>query len=169
MTTSTTVQIGEGIELKVDSNGAQQWFKDGKLHREGDQPACIWADGTKKWFKEGKLHREGDQPAIVRSNGKKYWYKGGKLHREGDQPAIIYSDGTKEWWKEGKLHREGDQPAFICADGTKKWYKEGVEYTPSVKSVEEKKLTDESVFDENKRLKEEVARLKKMIVELVRA
>ena len=91
MTTITTVQISEGIELKIHPNGIQEWFKEGKRHREGDQPAVIDLVGTKEWWKEGNLHREGDQPAIIYADGTKMWYKDGKRHREGDQPALIRS------------------------------------------------------------------------------
>ena len=65
MTTTTTVQISEGIELKIYQDVTQEWYKDGKLHRDNDQPAIIYADGTKFWYKEGKYHREDDQPAII--------------------------------------------------------------------------------------------------------
>ena len=80
---------------------------------------------------------------------------------------LSVQDGTKNWYKEGKLHRDNDQPAIIEANGTKYWCKDGVQYTPEVKVVEEKKSQDETSVEENKRLKEEVTRLKKMIIELV--
>ena len=139
MTTITTVQISEGIRLEIHSNGIQQWYKNGKLHRDNDQPAIICPDGSKCWRKEGKRHRE------------------------GDQPASIWANGMKEWYKDDTLHRDSDQPAVIQADGTKYWYKDGIQYTPQVK-VEEKKSQDETVLEENKRLKEEVARLQKIII-----
>ena len=41
-----------------------------------------------KWYKNGKLHREGDMPAFI--NGKIHkWYKNGNLHREGDMPVVL--------------------------------------------------------------------------------
>ena len=109
----------------IDVDGTQSWYKEGGLHRDGDQPARIYANGDQAWYKEGKCHREGDQPALIYANGSQYWYKEGKVHREGDQPAIIFAHGRQEWYKEGKRHREGDQPAAIEANGSQEWYKEG--------------------------------------------
>ncbi len=60
------------------------------------------SDGTQEWWKEGKLHRE-DGPAIIHSDGSQVWYKEGKIHRE-DGPAVILSDGVQEWWKEGEKY-----------------------------------------------------------------
>ena len=166
-TTIMTVQISEGVDLKIYPNGAQEWYKEGKLYREGDQPAVIYADGMKEWYKDGKLHRDNDQPAIIWADGTKFWYKEGKLHRDNDQPALIYAIGTKEWYKEGMRHRDNDRPAIIEANGEKFWFKDGVKYTPQIKVVEEKKSQNESPLEENKRLKEEVTNLKKVIIELV--
>jgi hypothetical protein len=49
--------------------------------------------GDQKWYVDGKLNRDGDQPAIIRTNGVQLWYVDGKLHRDGDQPAVISSRG----------------------------------------------------------------------------
>ena len=86
-------------------DGIQRWYKEGRYHREGDQPAIIWANGIQYWYKEGKMHRDGDQPAIIFVNGTQRWYKEGNLHRDGDKPAIIFANGNQEWWKEGKRHK----------------------------------------------------------------
>lgn len=32
-------------------------------------------DNFKRWYKEGKLHNTGDQPAVIHTNGRKEWYK----------------------------------------------------------------------------------------------
>ena len=115
----------EGEQPAIIYEGCQEWWKEGKRHREGGQPALISVHGTLFWYKEGKRHREGDQPAVINANGDQGWYKEGKCHRDGDQPAIIRADGDQEWYKEGKLHREGDQPAMISWNGIQLWYKEG--------------------------------------------
>ena len=44
---------------------------------------------VKKWFKDGKLHRDGDLPAVITSDGTRIWYRHGKRHRDGDLPAVI--------------------------------------------------------------------------------
>jgi hypothetical protein len=101
-----------------EHDGTQHWFKKGKLHRDGDSPAVIYADGSQYWFKEGKLHRDGDSPAVTRADGSQCWYKNEKKHRDGDLPAEIWADGTQHWYKEGKLHRDKDLPVVVDADGT---------------------------------------------------
>jgi antitoxin component YwqK of YwqJK toxin-antitoxin module len=106
-------------------NGIQEWFKDGKLHREGDQPSVIGYAGSFAWHKNGKLHREGDRPAIICENGDKFWFREGKKHRENDRPAVIKVSGDMEWYDNGRKHREGDLPACIQSDGTRIWYYNG--------------------------------------------
>ena len=110
----------------VDELGNQDWYRDGKLHRDNDLPAMIRALGTQKWYKDGKLHREGDLPAVIWANGTQNWYKYGKQHRDGDLPAeIILASGAQRWYIEGKQHRDNDLPATIWADGSQCWYKDG--------------------------------------------
>lgn len=106
----------------VDKDGNQRWYKDGKLHREDDQPAVILSDGTQAWYYLGKSHRDNDLPAIIGCDSGKSWYLNGKLHREGDQPAVISPTGAKKWYKDGLLHREDDLPAVIHKNGTKEWF-----------------------------------------------
>jgi hypothetical protein len=92
----------------------QEWYKEGKLHRDYDLPAITKANGDQHWYKEGKRHRDGDLPAIIHEQyGHRYWYKEGNLHRDGDLPAIIHEHGHQYWYKEGNLHRDGDLPAII--------------------------------------------------------
>ena len=79
--------------------------------------------GTRRWYKNGKRHREGDQPAVIRADGSQEWYKNGKLHREGDEPAYIGADGTQEWFKNGYRHREFG-PAL-----NNRYFLESIEYT----------------------------------------
>jgi hypothetical protein len=97
-------------------------------HSIDDLPAVIDANGAREWYKEGKLHRDGDLPAIIFVTGSQHWYKEGKMHRDYDSPVIIFADGTQQWYKEGKLHRDGDLPAVIYADGDQHWYKKGKRY-----------------------------------------
>ena len=108
----------------VDTLGSKLWTVNGKLHREGDSPAYIYADGCKEWYVHGKRHREGDSPAYI-GIGSKEWYVEGRQHREGDLPAVTDADGYKAWYVEGKQHREGDLPAIIYANGSKEWWNNG--------------------------------------------
>ncbi len=118
---------------KIHQTGKQIWYKEGKIHRDGDLPAIIWVHGAKEWYKEGKCHRDGNLPAIIRADGSQYWFKEGKIHRDGDLPACIRLDGTQLWFKEGKLHRDGcakplskaqELPACIWLSGIQKWFKD---------------------------------------------
>jgi len=107
------------------------WFRDGRLHREDDEPASIWYDQyggivSENWAVNDEFHREGNKPAIIRyySDSSIYnkWYKNGELHRENDKPADIqWAEDCKKvyykkWFKNGQLHRENDQPAYIQYD-----------------------------------------------------
>lgn len=102
-------------------NRYAEYYKNGKLHRDKDQPAIVIDIDHREWWKHGNLHRDGDEPAVIHSSGSKEWYKNGNLHRDGDEPAIIHSSGTKEYWKHGKRHRDGDEPAVIYSGGNKEY------------------------------------------------
>ena len=84
-----------GATMIVSKKG-QYW------HSYNDAPAIIFLDGEEEnWYKNGKRHREDDKPAVIHSNGK-IWYKNGKRHRENDKPAFIWSNGEKEYWYHGE-------------------------------------------------------------------
>lgn len=91
----------DGYEIRRCGNRVE-YFKNGKLHREGDLPAVECFYSYKAWYKNGKLHRNDDLPAVEGFDGYKAWYKDGKPHREGNKPAVIYPNGNKEYWINGK-------------------------------------------------------------------
>jgi hypothetical protein len=62
----------------------------------------VWSNGLREWFRSGKLHREGDQPAVILPDGSRLWYREGELHRDGDRPAVIGADGLEGIWKRDK-------------------------------------------------------------------
>jgi len=121
-------ELNRILPAVVDSNGNQDWYKNGKCHRDDlDEngrvlPAIIWrngeSNGSQFWYKNGKYHRDDRDengrvlPAIVESNGSQYWYNDGKCHRDDRDekgrvlPAVIKSNGGKEWYKNGKYHRD---------------------------------------------------------------
>jgi hypothetical protein len=73
-------------------NGITQvWSINGQRHRDNDLPAFDGPFGQ-QWCKEGKLHREGPQPAskmrLLNGSLELKWLKEGKLHRE-DGPAYM--------------------------------------------------------------------------------
>jgi hypothetical protein len=79
----------------------------GRLHRNDDKPAVIYASGGRDWYQNGKLHRDGDKPAIITSGGARWWYQNGKIHRDGDKPAFISANGTQqEWYNNGVLYKK---------------------------------------------------------------
>ena len=114
---------GKVVFRSTDRDG--RTYRNGLLHSYDDSPAVVADNGTYKvWYKQGKIHREGDLPAITRNEQYQEWYRYGELHRDGDLPAIIGSDNHQEWYKNGELHRDGEEPALI--DGQlRQWYKNG--------------------------------------------
>ena len=83
------------------------------FHRDDDLPAVIYVDSGKCWYKNGKIHRDGDNPAVDFDFPTiQIWYKNGKLHRDNDLPAKIYIRHTrnlfvyKEWWSNGIFVRK---------------------------------------------------------------
>ena len=63
-----------------------------------------------EWYKEGELHKENDNPAIIASSGHKEWWYKGKLHRENDKPAVIMDTRRKLYFYNGKEYDPTDTP-----------------------------------------------------------
>jgi len=38
----------------------------GIIHSRNDEPAVIYPSGDKEWYRYGKLHRDGDEPAVIK-------------------------------------------------------------------------------------------------------
>lgn len=87
----------------------------GKLHSIDDKPAWNFPNGNQYWFRNGKMHREGDKPAVITSKTS-MWLKDGIYHRNNDLPALVYTSGHKEWYINGERHREYG-PAVVKAGG----------------------------------------------------
>lgn len=98
-----------GADVRVSTNELGhtciQWTLNSELHSFCDLPAYA-GHGIHLWYKRGKKHRSGDQPAIICADGKQEWWQHDELHRDGDQPAIVHADGTRQWWQHGKKHRD---------------------------------------------------------------
>jgi len=55
--------------------GDQIWLdENGRLHRDGDEPAVVKANGDRQWWTHGLCTRANGKPAIVRANGYKSFY-----------------------------------------------------------------------------------------------
>jgi hypothetical protein len=61
----------------IDAYGTKRWFKDGKKHRDGDEPTFISVDGSKLWFKEDISHRDRGLPSDIYCCGLKLWHVNG--------------------------------------------------------------------------------------------
>jgi len=95
------------------SKGATVWLKNGRIHRDSDQPAVV-SDAFILYVRDGLIHRDGDQPAFVSVHGDKAWYANGVRHRDNDLPAIINSCGWQSWHMNGKYHRDArDENGYL--------------------------------------------------------
>ena len=102
----------------------------GELHCT-DGPAVIYTNGDEEWYYDGKLHREDPDLPAVRRKTYVAWYWHGQRHRSGGPACIEIRDGVirQTWYNHGTIHRE-DGPAKIehhVADKTSidSWYQEG--------------------------------------------
>ena len=91
------IDLGNGAECKIFTNGSKYWYLNGKYHRVGG-PAVEDANGNKFWYINDKLHRT-DGPAIEYANGDKSWHINDMCHRL-DGPAKDWH-GMKQWWVNG--------------------------------------------------------------------
>jgi len=57
-----------------------------------------------KYYKNGKLHRDGGEPAVIYKNGDRHWYENGVLHRTGG-PSSEYYGGWDLYFERGKYIR----------------------------------------------------------------
>lgn len=91
----TTRKLKDGIK-QITVKGLQKRLhftlyvnEEGQFHRNVDRPA-LTVNGNRAWFKNGVLHRDGDNPAFIKTFNKSfYYYKDGKIHRDGLKPAIV--------------------------------------------------------------------------------
>ena len=82
-------------------DGSIEWYVNNVLHRIGE-PAKITKYGLQEWFIDGKRHRD-DGPAFIMSDYKEWWQYG-KLHRS-NAPAIVWEQGNQQsWFYFGQLH-----------------------------------------------------------------
>jgi len=90
--------------------GAQIWYKNDSIHREGDLPAVIAEDGSAVYYCiDGVCHRDTDLPAVEQFGTFKAWYVHGELHRVGGPAKIVFQPcGGVEYFyhQHGLLHRD---------------------------------------------------------------
>jgi hypothetical protein len=55
------------------------YLKDDMLHREDDLPAIV-TPGRQEWYYNGRLHRDNGKPSIIWENGDRDFYNNGVLY-----------------------------------------------------------------------------------------
>jgi len=75
---------------KVWPNGTEEWFDiRGRCHRDDDLPASVSTDGAQAWFRHGKLHRE-NSPAFIDKYGRvSFWLNGECIDDEDIHRVIV--------------------------------------------------------------------------------
>ena len=75
-----------------------------QLHSPDDDTPAIWrSDGAQQWFKNGKPHRV-NGPAKISADGLiVWWMRDGNLHRT-DGPACTGRFEDINWWVKGKAY-----------------------------------------------------------------
>lgn len=92
------------VEEEIEESKVNEYIgQDVDYSDPNREPDDVDSKGNKFWYdKEGRGHRDGDQPAAIYADGSKFWLKHGRQHRESDKPAEIDADGTKKWYKDGE-------------------------------------------------------------------
>ena len=85
-----------------------------ELHRK-DGPALIRTNGTQEWYKNGKLHRPSSEgPAIIKCNGTIEYWENNKRHRPmSEGPAVIKANGKVEYWENGRKLPNNNQQSYL--------------------------------------------------------
>lgn len=92
---------------------AQAWRNAaGELHRDDDdKPARIWDRNLQEWWINGRLHRDGDKPAVLWADGSMEWWTENRRHRGNLKPAIISTSGLQSWCVDGIYTRSVMTPS----------------------------------------------------------
>ncbi len=99
----------------------QQWFKNGILHRDGDNPALISV------YRFAGMNQHQIDLEYVRDNIWKYvqysyidrielYYVNGKLHNKNGPAYIQYQNGAKQkeiWMQKGQRYRQNGLPTTV--------------------------------------------------------
>lgn len=89
--------MAEKWEVEVREDGSE-------IRTLGNVKVMRYPNGDEDWYKNGELHRDNNEPAKfyprVGKNHMEFWVHG-KLHNT-DGPAIYYSNGHKQWFVNGE-------------------------------------------------------------------
>lgn len=76
------------IEINpVNRNNETTYYSLGKKHRVNGY-ATLTKDGGKLWYQDGKLHRDDDLPAVIWANGNRSWYNKGTPYTESQMEVV---------------------------------------------------------------------------------
>ena len=81
----------------INEHGTKSYYRNNKLHRDGDLPAVEYSTGDKSWLRKGFRHRICG-PAVEWSGGIKSWYVFGSRYSEDDYNKVI-SNLPLLYWK----------------------------------------------------------------------
>ena len=107
----------------------EEYWANGRLHRDDDLPAVRDADGSQWWVK-GLLHRDHGPARISVHGGLTEYFQHGLRHRTNGPAVIGDPVRAQEWFSRGLRHRDGDQPAVITPDGSAHYFKHGIRHRP---------------------------------------
>jgi hypothetical protein len=119
-------KIGRAQDLpaRVDAD-ASFWYLDGELGRLNGMHAVQRRDGTKEWYRDGLLHRDGDQPGERVGLPVLFFCRGPLAYPCASRLALECADGRHVWYQHGKIFRAGDRPACVTATGERQWFLNG--------------------------------------------
>jgi hypothetical protein len=82
-------------EFQSNLTESSDWWT--VYHKDPNRHNAKISIASQEWWENGELHREGDNPAIIREDGFKLWAMHGKRCRASiNDPAVITTDG---WMK----------------------------------------------------------------------
>jgi hypothetical protein len=90
------------------------------MEKIADVYTHIETENSSIWFKNGRVHREGREPASIHKGwgGKRAWLIDGEYSREDNRPHIEYDSGTVEWrYADGRVKR-------VAYNGYEEYYKD---------------------------------------------
>lgn len=78
---------------------------DYRLHA-ANKPAVLFEDGGEEWWRHGRAHREGDEPAIYISDSNKAAIAVAFGMSDGQTEHVLLPANTEIWCKDGLIHRD---------------------------------------------------------------
>ena len=79
--------------------GKKQWYKNGKLHRDGNLPAVEYENGDMAYYIDGIYNRTDNGPTIICNNPyiRCYHKNGVLIIKDAHHPDFLPSGGIVTW------------------------------------------------------------------------